>query len=218
MIDGNLHRGWKILSAAYDNGNYQAVLWNNGGTTCHDDSGGPDFWWNGMNMELAGIHSGALEGCGGGWDLNIGASAFKTWVQQTAVMPMVYPGSNETPLWAAANAADYDPTTSYSSQYFASAANDRNVFYCAYSKDAVDANAPVLVNQVTLRARKYNGQVQAFPQHYYIFVTNESNTEWQAIVSTGAQPDATGMVTVNFPDRYNWGMCRPASGSGSTCS
>lgn len=46
--DGNLHGAWKYVTS-YERsggrkGSYWAKIHNNHGTSCHGDSGGPDFW------------------------------------------------------------------------------------------------------------------------------------------------------------------------------
>lgn len=197
--DGNLHRAWKYVSGYESDGTRKGVFYgrtqNNEGTSCHGDSGGPDFWWDGTGMVIAGIHStgnprSGKVYCSGGDDGNAGPDMLRTWVENTAIsLPMAGAGSNETPLWPAANATDFDPSTAYSSQYFVTAQNDRGLYLYAYL-----AKGRSWVNQLNLRARMWGGAVQAFPAAYNVYVTNDSNSSWINLGTYTAQPDSTGVV------------------------
>jgi hypothetical protein len=86
--DNNLHKGWKIIYktdyTGADKGTYGASQYNEGGTTCHGDSGGPDYLWDGTGFEMTGIHCQAWpDDCATGADhvdLNRGAEMWRNWV------------------------------------------------------------------------------------------------------------------------------------------
>jgi hypothetical protein len=80
----NLTRGYKnVASISPDNNYYYDSPYNNAGTSCNGDSGGPDFWWDGGGMQLTGTHGeiGCAQGVGG---RNNASQAFRTWVTNTA--------------------------------------------------------------------------------------------------------------------------------------
>jgi hypothetical protein len=101
-------------------------------------------------------------------------------------------------LWPAANAIDGDPTTAYSSQPFASTANDRGTFLAAWL-----ANGPQAVNTVELGARVALGQVQAFPATYQVYLTSADNSQWLLVGTYSNQPDTSGKVLLSLGASYS---------------
>jgi uncharacterized protein YqkB len=84
--DGQLHKAWKTVSNVTMSpplqGDYNAVPYNNAGTSCRGDSGGPDYLWDGSGFQMVGIHS--TGGCQDGWEGDIGAERWRSWVVATA--------------------------------------------------------------------------------------------------------------------------------------
>jgi hypothetical protein len=202
----DLTRGYKTVGLWPSSEYYSGLPYNNGGTNCPGDSGGPDFWWDGGGMQLTGIH--ARVGCAqGASDLNNGAEAFRTWVKETAAtVPMGQTVTSEqlSNDWSASNASDYDPSTSYSSNSFPSSTPNRDVWLQTYLKTAGT------VNRINMRARCYNSDgknfgkdynnpscvVNGFPAKYEVRVWNGS---WNLSGTFNKQPDKFGVVSLPIP-------------------
>jgi hypothetical protein len=194
--NGSLNRGWKTVTSS-DSIFYYESLFNNAGTNCLGDSGGPDFWWDGGGFQLAGIHGTGNDPCNGaGGNRNNGAEAFRTWVKVTAAtLPMNGTVAPEE-LLPASNASDYNPSTSYSSLSFPSSANDRGGFAIWLQTYLATAGT---VNRVNLRARcaSYNPCVKrAFPVSYNVHVWNGA---WNFSGTFTQQPDGLGVVSLSIP-------------------
>ncbi len=96
-------------------------------------------------------------------------------------------------LWGAALAIDGVVESVYSSNQFASAANDRGVHLVAY----MASRQPV--SKVLLTARLGN---EAFPKAYNVYVTAPDNSAWVFAGSYGTQPGADGVATVKLTSTY----------------
>jgi hypothetical protein len=194
--NGSLNRGWKSVTSS-DSLYYYESLFNNAGTSCKGDSGGPDFWWDGGGFQLTGIHGTGNDPCNGaGGGRSNGAEAFRTWVKNTAAtLPMNGAVASEA-LWPANNASDYNPSTAYSSLSFPSSTNDRGgaaIWLQTYLA------TPGTVNRVNLRARcaTYNPCVKnAFPVSYNVHVWNGA---WNFSGTFTQQPDGLGVVSLSIP-------------------
>jgi Trypsin len=195
--NGSLNRAWKNVDSS-DSLYYYESAFNNAGTGCHGDSGGPDFWWDGGGFQLTGIHGSAptdlCNGEPGG--RNNGAEAFRTWVKNTAATLPMNGSLAPEELWPANNASDYNPSTSYSSLSFPSSTNDRGgtaIWLQTYLA------TPGAVNRVNLRARcaSYHPCVKnGFPVRYNVEVWNGA---WNSSGTFTQQPDGLGVVSLSIP-------------------
>jgi len=198
--NGSLNRGWKNVISS-DSLYYNESAFNNAGTNCLGDSGGPDFWWDGGGFQLTGIHGTGNDPCNGaGGGRNNGAQAFRTWVKKTAsTLPMDGTVAPEE-RWPASNASDYNPSTSWSSLSFPSSANNRNgvaIWLQTYLA------TPGTVNRVNIRARcgSYKPCTKrGFPASYNVHVWNGA---WNFSGTFTQQPDDLGVVSLSIPQVNN---------------
>lgn len=103
-------------------------------------------------------------------------------------------------LWPARNAIDGTPNGVYSSQPFATSANDRAVQLAAWM------DGPKDVSKLQLTARlNAQGQPLAFATQYSVYLTNAGNTAWDYIGEFPATPGVNGVATIAFPLRTTWG-------------
>lgn len=97
----------------------------------------------------------------------------------------IYPSSNDVLSgWPASNAADGDPSTVYSSNWFASSANDRNSWL------VVDTSGQPTVEGVVLYPRFVNGVVTGFPTSFQLFMLSADYTAWVPEGSYDTSTDA----------------------------
>jgi hypothetical protein len=204
--DGSLNSGLKNVASS-DSLYYYESKYNNAGVNCLGDSGGPDFYWDGVE-HLVGIHgttgnsSGVCNGANGG--RNNGAQAFRTWVTDTAAtLPMNGTvASEELSGWPASNASDYNPSTAYSSLSFPSSSPTRGGFGIYLQTYLATAST---VNRVNIRARcsgfgsNYSSPScvkNGFPVSYQVSVWNGA---WAYTGTFTQQPDNWGVVSLPIP-------------------
>ena len=115
----------------------------------------------------------------------------------TITYAMTSAASNDIlPGWPVNNVIDGNTGTNYSSSFFATANNDRGTFLAAWMGQLHD------VKKILLTARLYNGQIQAFPPSYDIYLGSPDNTRWDLIGTFTNQPDASGKVTITLNKYY----------------
>jgi Trypsin len=87
--DGMLHKAWKQISKTDYTGDlsgaYNGIPFNDAGTSCPGDSGGPDYHWDGSAFQMTAVHSTGPLDCTSGVDGDIGAQMWRDWVTATAL-------------------------------------------------------------------------------------------------------------------------------------
>jgi len=141
-------------------------------------------------IKPAGIHTFGLQPNwldehGGYCTMGVPVSDWGGWQMQTA--------TSNSAIWAPASATDFNFNTSYSSAQFPSD-NPGWLYLAAYMR-----NGPRPVNAISLHARMANGVPLGFPQVYWVYVTDPTNSSWIPIGTYTAQPDQTGTVLIHLP-------------------
>ena len=120
--------------------------------------------------------------------------------QAQTAHPMGIVSSNDVLAgWPAANAIDGNPGSNYSSNYFATANNDRATLLAAW----FSSGTAEFVSTLRLTARMWNGTPQGFPQSYAVYLTARDNSRWRYIGTYSTQPDSTGTANVDLGGIYS---------------
>lgn len=99
-------------------------------------------------------------------------------------------------LWPAANAIDGNAGSVYTSNYFASANNDRGTFLAAWLQGRQ------AVSQVILTARVQNGAVLGFATNYDVYLTASDNSRWNYVGNFNAAAGAGGVAKISLGSSY----------------
>lgn len=104
-------------------------------------------------------------------------------------------------LWPASSLIDGNYYSTYSSNVFASSANQSNTYVAAWTA------GPNAIQAIRLVARNANGQMLGFPASYNIYVTSADNTSWISLGTFAQQPNGGGVATINLPGPITtWGI------------
>ncbi|MDZ4678578.1 MAG: hypothetical protein SGI74_13860 [Oligoflexia bacterium] len=110
------------------------------------------------------------------------------------------PSSTTSPTPTPTNILDNVTSTVYSSNAFATAANNRGTHLAAWLPSAAGGTT---INTVYIKARLLNGVVTAFPKSYKIYLTTSDNSAWMHVGDFNTQPNpTTGVVIVPLPVNY----------------